>query len=258
MAANTRMFFKISALAAILSQKGNSWIKSIVFFIFFSVFLYYFLSHINYRNTLSEIKNGSLIFTPDIGWTSRKHANPTGPTTFLSKYKAPVLRKNDTITYAQLLGNFPFIPKSYRLKIEKKYILLKDVSGLEKDQLLFYIFKDVSELFEETQGKIPFYFVDLAYSSSFSPGDLTGNLIAYYCAFNNVSIENLLMQYPSVPKADALKKIKEGDFKREKEWINSSDNTVLSDFHEKYSADFDSANILKSISVSFSQIALKK
>jgi hypothetical protein len=207
-------------------------VKKFILFIICNILLFHLIGYINYKATLNEIKSGRIIYANELGWVSRVHATATGPKQFLTRYIKKDIKINDTISYAQFLGEGISSKKIY-IKVEKKYIVTENLSQIDKEILLFCIFKDVTAAYENFQGKIPYYFFTPSYSSSFANGDLTGNLISYYCAYHQIDETNFINQLTLQPFSDTLKQSLRKNTNTNKEWILPFYKGDIVDFYNK-------------------------
>lgn len=196
----------------------NNLLNKIIQFFFFFIVLFHVIGYFNYLSAISEIEHGFSVYSSELGWVNRKHAIAEGPKRFLSKYIDKPLKENDIIVYAQFMG-INILSKKIYLKIEKKYIITDSLNQRDKEKVLFFIFKDVSEAFEDFQGKIPLYVMNTRYSSSFSDGDLTGDLISYYSAFNGINENLFINQLNLKPFDDSLKLSLLNNYNVNKKWI---------------------------------------
>lgn len=223
----------------------NKWLKKSIIFVCLWLILFKVAGYAYYYITLQEIRSGSLVCSRELGWINRRHAISDGPRQFMEKYLNKDLKVNDTITYAQFMGATILSKKIY-IKIEKKYVVKKNIKQTDKGKALFCMFKDVSETFESVQGRIPFYFLNPSYSSSFANGDLTGNLISYYCANKHIDENYFIDQLSLRPLNDSLKQSLKTNHNFNKRWIAPSCKNEIVEFYLDH-YNFNWRNNLKEI-----------
>lgn len=152
----------------------------------FSVILIVFISQVSDK-TKSNIQNGSLQFSKELGWINWGHANPQS--TLKAYDELILLNKSST-------DSFTFVySQKMKVKIVNKFIvaeckesrIIKPFLTPDEEKLLFLnMFISVSESFENLQVRFP-----NSYHSSYREGDLMGNLISFYIATTKSNIQTV-------------------------------------------------------------------
>lgn len=155
-------------------------IKSL--YILFCFFLFSFLAAIFFK--IQEIVKGDLRYYEEIGWVDWQHAKTDGTTDFINSFREATHKnncRNVTIQYSQNMKMKYFVVSS----MKEFYV----GTIAEEAHEMAYIFESVTEAFEKMQGKFPLVITPCIYASSFEEGDITGNNISFYCAYNHVKVE---------------------------------------------------------------------
>lgn len=139
-----------------------------------------------------SIKSGELQYSEELGWINWGHAKPNGPKEAFDK----LLRLNSENTdsfeldycqrmKAKLAGKWREAKYCETLKLPPR------LSRKEAKSAFFDLFISVSKGFENLQGSFPYSASADSRNSSFREGDLTGNLIAFYCATESLAVEDV-------------------------------------------------------------------
>ena len=78
------------------------------------------------------------------------------------------------------------------------------LSPKAEEAAFLHLYVSVSTAFERLQGRFPYRLLPASYRSSFEDGDLAGNLISYYLAVSNTSVEALQEALPLLTPAQSL------------------------------------------------------
>lgn len=152
------------------------------------VFLSIMFSVLNFISCIHEINNGDLIYEKNIGWLDINHSIPDGAGNLIGA---------DTVyNYRQFMKISLW---DWELMFGSEMEVDFESIHVPRDKVAFYVFQQVSNHFEELQGKMPFYWFDLPFSSSFAKGDISGNIVSFFCAQNNISIDSLINKFEIAP-----------------------------------------------------------
>ncbi len=158
------------------------------------------------NGTEEDIRNRKLQFCKGLGWISWGHAKPGGTLKAFKKFQ--FLNRSSTDSFAYRYA------QRMKFRIGGKYLVAELAenrivkAGLfpaaEKAAFLF-IYVSVSNAFEALQARFPYRIIPASYRSSFEDGDLAGNLISYYLAVSNTSVEALKEALPLLTATQSLK-----------------------------------------------------
>lgn len=172
----------------------------------------------NYVSCWKDIVQGELVYERNIGWLDLNHARPDGVHALLSA---------GTVHEYRQFMRIPFLDQEVFFGSE--VTLDSSYSNRRTEAMSFLVFQSISNHFEDLQGKLPFYWLDVPFSSSYAQGDIAGNIVSFYCALNQVHPDTLYSKLELVSTAEALALfLRETNFKQRAWEIERIDNYLSS------------------------------
>lgn len=178
---------------------------------------------VNISNGNSDsIKSGELQYSEELGWINWGHAKPDGPKEAFDK----LLRSNSENTdsfeldYCQRM-KAKLAGKWREAKYCETLKLPPSLSRKEAKSAFFDLFIEVSNGFENLQGSFPYSASVDSRNSSFREGDLTGNLIAFYCATQGIDTDAVKSRLTLYSVEESLKKFEKDGLSKEEFTMDS-------------------------------------
>lgn len=158
----------------------------------------------------SEIRNGTLQYSEELGWINWDHARPDGPREAFRRLQRLNEESNDSFsfTYHQKMV-LPLAGVRYVAEVEELWKIQAGLSSPELKSVFLEVFTSVSSRFEKMQAQGAYAGLAASRESSFREGDLTGNLLAFYMAVNGESISDVQKQLTLFNTEKSLKQLSE-------------------------------------------------
>jgi hypothetical protein len=183
--------------------------------------VFYIILFFSSNSKEENILLGKLQYSKKYGWINWAHANPSSAIQLINQIhkKNNLAKEKFTIEYSQFM-KLPFTSTNkFIAECKTQYLVDLSKSKQEENEAALVIFMRTSELFEEMQGSFPFFLFPPCNQSSFENGDLTGNLISFYLASNNLSMTDFKKNADTVTKEQSYKLINEFQLEKNRSWF---------------------------------------
>ncbi len=179
-----------------------------------------FLIYLRSEDAEARIRSGRYVHTSRLGWINWGHATVAGPKALLldiQQRSRDAAGRPFTITYSQRQGGriAGFWLRSTKLRT---YEVAGGLTPAELNRVAFGIYVEVSDAFEEMQGSFPSCLDGASRRSSFRAGDLTGNLIGFYCALHGCEPTELLPSLGESSVEKALHALRTAPHATQRSW----------------------------------------
>lgn len=182
--------------------------------------VFYIILFFSFNSKEEKILYGKLQYSKKYGWINWAHANPNGALQLINQIheKNSQAKEKFTIEYSQFM-KLPFnSTNKFIAECKTQYLVDLCKSKQEENEAALVIFIRTSELFEEMQGSFPFFLFPPCNQSSFENGDLTGNLISFYLASNNLSMTDFKKNADTLSADQSFKLFHEFHLKKNTSW----------------------------------------
>lgn len=157
------------------------------------------------NDLLENLSTGETQLTQEFGFINWGHANSSETKRYYEEFLAQMNLSQDSIdfSYRQNVRMQSFgLTVSFGFEECRRF---KTTTNKTQQQLAFLeIFENVSQQFETMQNQLPLSFLPGASNSSFRNGDLNGNLISVFKAFENISTNELKNDLRVSSKVEAI------------------------------------------------------